>query len=364
MKQLLKKLTHGKRAHRRSSVCAGVSRCSCRRELPESSCTDPHRDYTGRQPYNPAVRSAHYCTVLQCCAHHCPLCGLDPFTKDRLYIFVSLVNDGSTDKTPELLERYRADPRVEILTQSNRGLSGARNRALEHIRGKYILFVDSDDTLRKGAVQALLSKALETNADIVQGGFVNITGHGLVFGRTGYREGSAAETGQTPYGMAWGKVIRSSLFAHLKFPEGYWFEDTIFAFCIGPFRPAHYLIPAYVYNYTRNPLGITLRSRKKAKAVDTVWIMRYLMADLAQKKEVHSAQVQQLLLRHIALAWYRLSRLDETVQQAAFLVMQQMYAAYYAPQDICVQDSRLLALHQALAAKNYGQYLAAAESLT
>lgn len=70
------------------------------------------------------------------------------------------------------------------------------------------------------------------------------------------------------------------------------------------------------------------------------------MADLAQKKEVRSAQVQQLLLQHIALAWYRLSRLDETVQQAAFLVMQQMYAAYYAPQDICVQDSRLLALHQ------------------
>ena len=56
--------------------------------------------------------------------------------------------------------------------------------------------------------------------------------------------------------------------------------------------------------------------------------------------------------------------MDETVQQAAFLVMQQMYAAYYAPQDICVQDSRLLALHQALAAKNYGQYLAAAENLT
>ena len=55
---------------------------------------------------------------------------------------------------------------------------------------------------------------------------------------------------------------------------------------------------------------------------------------------------------------------DEAVQQAAFLVMQQMYAAYYAPQDICVQDSRLLALHQALTAKSYGKYLAAAENLT
>ena len=60
-------------------------------------------------------------------------------------------------------------------------------------------------------------------------------------------------------------MTRSSIFAHLKFPEGYWFEDTIFAFCIGPFRPAHYLIPAYVYNYTRNPLGITLRSAKRQR---------------------------------------------------------------------------------------------------
>lgn len=217
---------------------------------------------------------------------HAPLSAVrTPFFRKRPDTHFCVTGQRWLDRqTPELLERYRADPRVEILTQANRGLSGARNRALEHIRGKYILFVDSDDTLRKGAVEALLSKAMETNADIVQGGFINITGHGLVFGRTGYREGFVDETGQTPYGMAWGKVIRSSLFAHLKFPEGYWFEDTIFAFCIAPFQPTHYLIPEYVCNYTRNPLGITLRSRKKAKAVDTVWIMRYLMAELAQKK--------------------------------------------------------------------------------
>ena len=49
---------------RRSPDCAGVSRCSCCRELPESSCADPYRDDTGRQPYNTAVRFAHYCAVL------------------------------------------------------------------------------------------------------------------------------------------------------------------------------------------------------------------------------------------------------------------------------------------------------------
>lgn len=284
MKQLLKKLTHGKR-HTGAAPSALA--------FPDAAAAENYLKAlapisTGTIQADNRITPQYDLHIIVPCynvARTIVRCVDSILSQKTGYtFFVSLVNDGSTDKTPELLERYRADPRIEILTQSNRGLSGARNRALEHIRGKYILFVDSDDTLRKGAVQALLSKALETNADIVQGGFVNITGHGLVFGRTGYREGSVDETGQTPYGMAWGKVIRSSLFAHLKFPEGYWFEDTIFAFCIAPFRPTHYLIPAYVYNYTRNPLGITLRSRKKAKAVDTVWIMRYLMAELAQKK--------------------------------------------------------------------------------
>lgn len=364
MKQLLKKLTYGKRRTAAVPSALVFADAAAAEDYLKALAPIP----TGTVQADNQITPQYDLHIIVPCynvARTIVRCADSILSQKTGYtFFVSLVNDGSTDKTPELLERYRADPRVEILTQANRGLSGARNRALEHIRGRYILFVDSDDTLRKGAVEALLSKAMETNADIVQGGFVNITGHGLVFGRTGYREGSVDETGQTPYGMAWGKVIRSSIFAHLKFPEGYWFEDTIFAFCIGPFRPAHYLIPAYVYNYYRNPLGITMRSRKKAKAVDTVWIMRYLMAELAQKKEVHSAQVQQLLLQHIALAWYRLSRLDEAVQQAAFLVMQQMYAGYYTSQDIFVQDSRLLALHQALTAKSYGQYLAAAEKLT
>lgn len=279
--------------------------------------------------------------------------------------FVSLVDDGSTDQTPELLERYRADPRVEILHQENRGLSGARNRALEIIHGKYLLFVDSDDTLRPGALEALLSKAIALDADIVQGGFVNISPSGLPFGRTSYaREGFVSDTGQKPYGMAWGKVIRSSIFAHLQFPEGYWFEDTIFAFCIDPFYPRQYLIRDLVYNYRRNPFGITQTSRKKAKAVDTVWIMRYLMADLARKKDVHTAPVQQLLLEHIALAFYRLAQQDAMIQEAAFLVMQQMYGCYYTAPERYVQNRALLSLHTALVENDYAHYRTASEELT
>ena len=210
MKQLLKKLTYGKRRTAAAPSALVFADAAAAEDYLKALAPIP----TGTVQADNQITPQYDLHIIVPCynvARTIVRCADSILSQKTDYtFFVSLVNDGSTDKTPELLERYRADPRVEILTQSNRGLSGARNRALEHIRGRYILFVDSDDTLRKGAVEALLSKAMETNADIVQGGFINITGHGLVFGRTGYREGSVDETGQTPYGMAWGKVIRST----------------------------------------------------------------------------------------------------------------------------------------------------------
>ncbi|MBB6485564.1 glycosyltransferase family A protein [Rhizobium lusitanum] len=57
-----------------------------------------------------------------------------------------LVDDGSTDETPEVVARYLDDPRVLYIKQNNRGRSQARNRALAVARGAYIAFLDSDDS--------------------------------------------------------------------------------------------------------------------------------------------------------------------------------------------------------------------------
>ncbi len=55
-----------------------------------------------------------------------------------------VVDDGSTDATPELLARV-VDPRVRKIRQQNRGVAGARNAALRATRGELISFLDSDD---------------------------------------------------------------------------------------------------------------------------------------------------------------------------------------------------------------------------
>ncbi len=68
---------------------------------------------------------------------------------------VIVVDDGSTDGTAALLERY---PDVKVVHQENHGMSTARNRGLDEARGEYILFVDSDDLLTDGALATLVAE--------------------------------------------------------------------------------------------------------------------------------------------------------------------------------------------------------------
>jgi glycosyltransferase involved in cell wall biosynthesis len=60
---------------------------------------------------------------------------------------IIVVDDGSTDETPEVLARVK-DPRVELVRTPNRGISGARNEALARAKGDFIAFLDGDDRWR------------------------------------------------------------------------------------------------------------------------------------------------------------------------------------------------------------------------
>jgi len=64
------------------------------------------------------------------------------------------VNDGSEDSSPEILAEYAAkDERIKIVNKENGGLSSARNAGLNTARGKYVYFLDSDDTIRSDAMR-------------------------------------------------------------------------------------------------------------------------------------------------------------------------------------------------------------------
>ena len=65
---------------------------------------------------------------------------------------------------------------LKLICQENKGLSGARNAGLETITGQYIMFVDSDDYLADGSIQALMNTAIHSKYEIVEGGYQTFGG--------------------------------------------------------------------------------------------------------------------------------------------------------------------------------------------
>jgi glycosyltransferase involved in cell wall biosynthesis len=64
-----------------------------------------------------------------------------------------VINDGSRDDTAAIARSY-ADARIRLLEQPNRGVSSARNRGLDEARGQYVAFLDADDRLPPGSLEA------------------------------------------------------------------------------------------------------------------------------------------------------------------------------------------------------------------
>lgn len=69
---------------------------------------------------------------------------------------VLVVDDGSTDETGRVLQPYIEKGRIRYLPQVNQGVSAARNHAMAEARGKWLMFLDADDTLYPGCVEATL----------------------------------------------------------------------------------------------------------------------------------------------------------------------------------------------------------------
>ena len=83
-------------------------------------------------------------------------------------IEVIAINDGSIDKSPEILDQYATQyPSLKIINQPNQGVSAARQKGITVAHGKYILFLDADDFLEASSLSILYKKAIEADADMV-----------------------------------------------------------------------------------------------------------------------------------------------------------------------------------------------------
>lgn len=89
-----------------------------------------------------------------------------------------VVNDGSTDRSDEIIKKFTENAKVIYLHQPNSGVSVARNAGLEIARGKWIAFIDPDDTICEGYFQRLLA-ATEADTDIIISSYNAMDGDNL-----------------------------------------------------------------------------------------------------------------------------------------------------------------------------------------
>jgi len=93
-------------------------------------------------------------------------------------IEVILVDDGSTDSTPDILDKYQQkDDRIRVLHQQNQYAGVARNHGMQAAQGEYVIFWDSDDYFPEDALEVLYDECKTCDADICVGSAVKMDMH-------------------------------------------------------------------------------------------------------------------------------------------------------------------------------------------
>lgn len=189
-------------------------------------------------------------------------------------IEIICVNDGSTDSSLQLLEKYsRTDSRVRIISKANDGLGAARNTGIKAAVGDYIGFVDSDDFINSDYFQSLYECAIKNSADIVIG---NVN---LYFDDTGLEkpfrncseyerqyEGSFCAK-QLPEIVlrigVWDRIYRREFLKTncLLNPEHVIYEDALFSFQTSVLAQRIALCPKAIYKYRKNT-GVAITDKE------------------------------------------------------------------------------------------------------
>lgn len=152
-------------------------------------------------------------------------------TKKEIEIIV--VNDGSTDKTEKIIKSFK-DDRIKYYKNTNHGIGYTRNFGIDKSNSDYIMFVDSDDYLRKDACDILYDKITNEYLDLVICDFYRVYDTKVEEDRLiSFKNTNLMDTPNLLSDInlsPWNKIYKSSLIKdnNIRFNEDLKYEDTPF----------------------------------------------------------------------------------------------------------------------------------------
>ena len=148
-----------------------------------------------------------------------------------------LINDGSTDSSGKICDEYaKKDDRIVVIHKENGGVSKARNTALGIIKGEYVGFVDSDDTIEPTMYETLYNNLTHSKAQISVCDFKQVTSNGVKTNDTDFKiktydSSEAIEIifkGNPFAGHLCNKLFKTELFHDIRLDEDiYIYEDML-----------------------------------------------------------------------------------------------------------------------------------------
>ena len=219
-----------------------------------------------------------------------------------------MVNDGSTDSSQQLAEEYLTDSRFKLINQSNKGLSGARNTGINHIREEsiFVAFVDSDDYIYPDFLETLIEH-IEDDVDIIEGMIENFHDEIKVDRVCHNFEKKILITKDDKLGelalnemrvSVFPKLFRKSLLTEDFFPEGWIFEDL----AVIPELVSHsgkwIKLPKVIYAYRIRPNSITTKEFSEEK-LDVFKIFEKYDLFFENENDVIKLLVEKLKYLHL-----------------------------------------------------------------
>lgn len=276
------------------------------------------------------------------------------FAQETQYGYnVIAVDDGSTDSSGAILERYGSHKNLTIIHQENQGFSGARNRALKSINASYVMFLDADDYLPSDAVQKLLTTAFECNADIVQGSYTEFDEKGIIRTVT-FTDKKSEISPVNLSGFTCMKIFRAELLTDFCFPAGFLYEDTVIAKLLYPICQTAISIPDVIYFYRQHKQSISSQPQTPNN-IDTYWITKYCLEEEIRRGY---AMDEGRYVQYLQQCWVNFARtwqLSEGIQESIFVLTRQLFQQYF-PHKTVSGSERLKLLHRAFQSNSYCAY--------
>lgn len=195
-------------------------------------------------------------------------------------IEIICIDDGSTDGSLQILEKYSDLGKIKLIKQENSGVSTARNKGIDIAEGKYLYFMDADDIITSDYIQGLYNAAIETNCKIVVNDNIsifyddnlnNMKNLSKKSQKNGVFEVDSIFISKHKYNlMVWSKLFEADFVRNTVkyFPEHIPHDEDVYFYYVSMLnidKIAYNNVGTYFYRKRRNSITYLLANKKEER---------------------------------------------------------------------------------------------------